>query len=67
MKRTEETQTGFRGGAAAVPVCPYVVFPAVGYRESDVRGLQRRESGQRGKVGQHLGGNWVIGNIKETD
>jgi hypothetical protein len=67
MKRTEETQTGFRGGAAAaVPVCPYVVFPAVGRGESDVRGLQRRESGQRGKVGQHLGGNWVIGKGNET-
>ena len=52
MKRTEENQTGFRGGAAAVPVCPYVIFPAVGRGESDVRGLQRRESGQRGKAGQ---------------
>ena len=66
MKRTEENQTGFRGGAAAVPVCPYVVFPAVGRGEPGVWGLQRRDSGQRGKVGQHLGGNWVFGKGNET-
>ena len=64
-KRTEETQTGFRGGAAAaVPVCPYVVFPAVGRGESGVRGLQRRESGQRGR----LVSIWVVIGylVKET-